>query len=78
MNGLPASGGLPVPTPPGAGEGGEADPLYLTLPEVAGRLGIARGTAYAAAQRGELPFVRRIGHRIVVPLRALEAWEAGE
>jgi excisionase family DNA binding protein len=69
---------LPAPEAPGGSTAGEGEPAYLSLPEVARRLGVARTTCYSAAQRGELPFVRRIGRRLVVPLRALEAWEAGE
>lgn len=43
----------------------------LTIPE-AGHIayGIARGAAYAAAQRGDLPTVR-IGKRLLVPTAAL-------
>ena len=44
----------------------------LDLQEVAKRLGISRGTAYAAAARGELPTIR-IGKRILVPRAALDS-----
>ena len=40
----------------------------------AGRvLGIGRGAAYEAARRGDFP-TRRIGKRILVPIKAFESW----
>ncbi|HVV15996.1 MAG TPA: helix-turn-helix domain-containing protein [Polyangia bacterium] len=38
-------------------------PLVLTVEEVAELLRTNRKTVYAAAARGEIPGVRRIGHR---------------
>jgi len=55
----------------------EAEPVYLTVRETAKRIGISANGLYLAIQRGEAPFARRIGHRIVVPLAALRRWEAG-
>ena len=43
----------------------------MSVPEAARRLGISRNSAYAAIQRGEL-FAVRIGHRLVVPKRAVD------
>ena len=46
--------------------------LVLSVTEAAGLLGISRGLAYELVARGELPSLR-LGRRIVVPRRALEA-----
>jgi len=40
--------------------------LTLTVEDAAKLLGISRGSAYAAARRGELP-VLRVGRRLLVP-----------
>ena len=45
----------------------------VTVGDVARLLGIARSTAYEAAQRGEFP-VRRVGRRLLVPVPALREW----
>ena len=50
----------------------EADRLTLTVEEAAELLGISRTLAYELVTRRELPSVR-LGRRIVVPRRALEA-----
>jgi excisionase family DNA binding protein len=49
----------------------EPEPLTLTIPEAAKRLGIGRNSAYRAAANGELPTIR-LGKRILVPRIALE------
>ncbi len=51
----------------------------LTIEEAAQRLGIARGSAYEAARRGEIPVIR-IGRRLLVPRLAFERMlsEAGD
>ncbi len=46
------------------------DRTTLTVPEAGRVFGMSRGSAYQAAQRGELPTIR-IGRRIVVPVPAL-------
>jgi excisionase family DNA binding protein len=52
------------------------DPLMISIPSVARRLGIAKGLAYQMARDGRLPTVR-LGKRAVrVPLARLEAWIA--
>lgn len=48
------------------------DKLTLTVPETARRLGIGKNLAYDAIQRGEIPSIR-VGHRLLVPVVALEA-----
>jgi len=45
--------------------------LTLNIDEVAVMLGISRGSAFKAANRGELP-VLRFGHRLLVSRAALE------
>lgn len=44
----------------------DQQPLTLTIPEVAQRLGIGRSCAYEAVRKGEIPSIR-VGRRIVVP-----------
>lgn len=46
--------------------------LVLTVTEAAQALGISRALAYELIARGELPALR-LGRRLVVPRRALEA-----
>ena len=46
----------------------------MKVEEAARFLGIGRQTAYELARRGELPGARRLGGRIVVSKRALEAF----
>ncbi|MGH9890828.1 MAG: helix-turn-helix domain-containing protein [bacterium] len=47
--------------------------LCISVPEAARLLGLGRNSVYEAVGRGEVPAVR-IGRRLVVPIRALEAW----
>lgn len=49
----------------------EGEKLVYTVAETAEILGIGRGLAYEATRRGEIPSIR-IGHRILVPRKALE------
>ena len=46
--------------------------LTMTVEEAGRMLGISRGLAYELVARGEIPSLR-LGRRIVVPRRALEA-----
>jgi helix-turn-helix protein len=49
------------------------DELTLTVPEAGRRyFGLSAQGAYAAAQKGQIPVIR-IGRRLRVPIRALEA-----
>jgi excisionase family DNA binding protein len=48
------------------------DRLTLTVEEAAQLLGISRALGYELVARGELPSIR-LGRRIVVPRRALDA-----
>lgn len=47
--------------------------LCISVPEAARLLGLGRNSVYEAVRRGEVPAVR-VGRRLVVPVRALEAW----
>lgn len=51
------------------------DRLTLTVPEAAARLGISVRTVYEWAAAGRLPSVH-VGHRVLVPVAALETWVA--
>ncbi len=44
--------------------------LTVTVPEAGVLLGLSRGSAYAAAHRGEIPTLR-LGHRLLVPVPRL-------
>lgn len=44
-----------------------------TVEEAAEVLGVSRGAAYQAARDRKIPTIR-IGKRILVPVKALEAW----
>ena len=50
----------------------DTDRLTLTVEEAACLLGISRALGYELVARGQLPSVR-LGRRIVVPRRALDA-----
>jgi len=50
--------------------------MVLTVPEVAAELQIPASTVYDLIRRGEIPSVR-VGKRIRVPKRRLEAWING-
>ena len=47
-------------------------PLAVSVPEAGRLLGLSRSSAYAAVKRGDIPSVR-VGGRVLVPLRRLEA-----
>ncbi len=50
----------------------ERERLTMTVEEATAVLGISRALAYDLVARGELPSLR-LGRRVVVPRRALEA-----
>jgi excisionase family DNA binding protein len=54
---------------------GNQPQLTLSVEQAGRRMGLGRGAAYAAVQRGEIPTIR-IGRRILVPKAALEHWLA--
>lgn len=47
------------------------DRRTLSIEEAGRVLGVGRGLAYEAARRGQIPTIR-LGHRLVVPVAALE------
>lgn len=53
-------------------DGTHTDQLTVSVTEAARLLGIGRGTAYECVRTGEIPSIR-LGRRIVIPKRALEA-----
>jgi excisionase family DNA binding protein len=54
-----------------------ADRALITVEEAARILNLGRTAAYEAARRDEIPS-RRVGRRVVVPVRALVGWLAGD
>ena len=52
------------------------EPVTLRVEEVARMLGISRGSAYEAIQRGEIPHIR-IGRRVLVSKKALDRFLDG-
>lgn len=53
------------------------DGLTMTIDEAAKKLGVSRGSAYAAAKKGELPTIKA-GHRILVPIAAFNKMMDGQ
>jgi excisionase family DNA binding protein len=49
-------------------------PLLLQADEVAQLLRVSRKAVYTMAERGEIPGVTRLGHRLRFRRDALEAW----
>jgi excisionase family DNA binding protein len=49
----------------------ERDRLTLNVPEAARLIGISRAHAYELIRLGRIPSLR-LGHRIVIPYKALE------
>ncbi len=55
---------------------GQAPRATMTVPEAGEYLGISRGSAYKAAETGEIPTIR-VGKRLLVPVARLDALLAG-
>ena len=53
---------------------GHVEPATIKVEEAAHILGIGRQTAYELAREGKLPGALRLGRRIVVSRKALEAF----
>jgi excisionase family DNA binding protein len=50
----------------------DSDELTITVPEAGRRyFGLSKNTAYAAAERGEIPTIK-VGRLLRVPVRAME------
>jgi excisionase family DNA binding protein len=55
--------------------GGTAKKPYLTVREVAAELGCGTRNVYKNIEAGELPALKRSGRRMIVPFRALKAYQ---
>ena len=53
----------------------EAEKLTYKVSEAAIKLGVSEPTLYDSIKRGEIPSIR-IGHRVLVPIAALEKYLA--
>lgn len=51
-----------------------SDPVALTVPQAAKRLGVSDWLLYDLIKKHKFPPARRVGRRIVIPVRALERW----
>ncbi|MGD0780762.1 MAG: helix-turn-helix domain-containing protein [Dehalococcoidales bacterium] len=49
--------------------------LTLNVSDAAIKLGVSRPSLYQAIKRGEIPVIR-IGHRVLIPIAALERYLA--
>ncbi len=49
------------------------EPLVISVAEAAERVGVSDWLIYRLIQEGNFPH-RRLGRRIVIPVRALERW----
>ena len=54
------------------------EPATLKVEEAARLLGIGRQTAYDLAAKGELPGAKRLGGRIIVSKKILDAFLSGD
>ena len=52
----------------------ENNKLALSIAETAGRLGISKSLCYEMAKCGQLPVLKCGQKRLIVPVKALEAW----
>jgi excisionase family DNA binding protein len=48
-------------------------PLLISVREASRRLGVGRDATYDLARRGALRSIR-VGRRVLIPVKALEAW----
>jgi len=51
----------------------EMEKLTLNVSEAALKLGVSRPSLYQAIKKGEVPVIR-IGHRVLIPIAALEQY----
>lgn len=56
----------------------ERIPIGMSVSEAAAEAGVSESTIYAMFHAGELPFARRLGHRIIVHRDRFAEWLAGE
>lgn len=48
----------------------------MTINEFTGAYGISRATFYRLQETGDGPQTMRVGRRVLIPMEAIEAWEA--
>jgi excisionase family DNA binding protein len=53
-------------------------PLGMSVAEAAAEAGVSEATIYSMFHAGQLPFARRLGHRIILHRGRFAAWMAGE
>lgn len=53
-------------------------PIGISVAEAAAEAGVSESTIYALFHSGQLPFARRLGHRIILHRQMFSAWLAGE
>jgi len=56
----------------------EKKALGMSVDEAAAEAGVSAATIYQLYHAGQLPFARRLGHRIVIHRPSFERWLAGE
>ena len=49
-------------------------PVGMSVQEAAAQLGVAVGTLYELAKKGELPHCRRLGKRLIIHRQAFSEW----
>lgn len=53
----------------------KTEPLLISVVEAANRVGLSKSTVYELIDAGRFPH-KRVGRRILVPVKALERWAA--
>lgn len=53
----------------------KTEPLLISVVEAAERVGLSKSTVYELIDAGRFPH-KRVGRRILVPVKALERWAA--
>jgi predicted DNA-binding transcriptional regulator AlpA len=66
-----------APAPSNHSAPNESPPRALDVEDVMARTGMSKPWLYREARAGHLPFVRRIGRRLVFDQAGLERWLAG-
>ena len=56
----------------------EIPKVGISVGEAARELGVSESTIYQMFHAGELPFAKRVGHRIILHRQRLIEWLAGE
>jgi excisionase family DNA binding protein len=56
----------------------ERKSLGMSVDEAAAEAGVSAATIYQLYHAGQMPFARRLGHRIVIHSASFERWLTGE